>query len=373
MPAASLPAAAAALPAAGSGLANSVGEYNCFLNSVVQSLYHINCFRGAILSRTISTSLTGEADKLRASKALLRALQSLCIALQRGLSLRRDEGAAAVAPTELRYALASLQGAGGEAGRLNEMADAAEVLGSLYEAFQVVNLAHFPEMRADDTRIGRMFGMRVSEALICPDCGTKSHELTYSSFFHLVAAPALRTAAPVAQPGLSAFESRLARLLGADCKGCDKDVGGCGRPHPPELTLLQLPHVFTLSLTWDTAHAAEAEVLETLSKVDPLLRPARVFRGSDDRRAQWLGDDTYWEAPPVKAEDAVYDLRAMVCYYGAHYACFCRTEEGRGPWTRFDDATVALVGDWPALVSACARGHLQPTVLFYEAAGEALR
>ncbi len=35
-------------------------------------------------------------------------------------------------------------------------------------------------------------------------------------------------------------------------------------------------------------------------------------------------------------------------------------------WTRFDDASVTVVGGWDALCSACARGHLQPTVLFYE-------
>ena len=35
-------------------IANSVGEYNCFLNSLVQSLYHINRFRGG-KPRTCST------------------------------------------------------------------------------------------------------------------------------------------------------------------------------------------------------------------------------------------------------------------------------------------------------------------------------
>ena len=64
--------------------------------------------------------------------------------------------------------------------------------------------------------------------------------------------------------------------------------------------------------------------------------------------------------------DARYELRAAVCFYGAHYAAFCRTDEGWGPWTRFDDSSVTVIGDWPALVDACARGHLQPTVLFYE-------
>jgi hypothetical protein len=44
--------------------------------------------------------------------------------------------------------------------------------------------------------------------------------------------------------------------------------------------------------------------------------------------------------------------------------CFCSAI-----WTRIDDASVTVVGSsWEALCVACARGHLQPTVLFYERA-----
>jgi hypothetical protein len=38
----------------------------------------------------------------------------------------------------------------------------------------------------------------------------------------------------------------------------------------------------------------------------------------------------------------------------------------RHEWSRFDDASVTRVGGWDAVCDACARGHLQPTVLFYE-------
>ena len=106
----------------------------------------------------------------------------------------------------------------------------------------------------------------------------------------------------------------------------------------------------------------------------PELRPALVF----DNRPR--------DAPR-------YELRAMVCYYGSHYAAYARTDEGSGSsllpstcvccfaasrcgsadacssrpdWSRFDDASVARVGSWEAVCDACARGHLQPTVLFYE-------
>jgi hypothetical protein len=40
----------------------------------------------------------------------------------------------------------------------------------------------------------------------------------------------------------------------------------------------------------------------------------------------------------------------------------------RPEWTRFDDASVSVVGGWAAVGDACARGCLLPTVLFYERA-----
>jgi hypothetical protein len=131
--------------------------------------------------------------------------------------------------------------------------------------------------------------------------------------------------------------------------------------------------------------------------LSPVLRPRRV----------------YVDARHSAADEDSYDLRGIVCYYGSHYACFVRTDEagpfgGGGPewcavrarvlcvlcanaclqrlsercapvpvvprcfrsaiWTRIDDASVTVVGSWEALCVACARGHLQPTVLFYERA-----
>lgn len=85
----------------------------------------------------------------------------------------------------------------------------------------------------------------------------------------------------------------------------------------------------------------------------------------------------YRDARQPLAECERYQLRALVCYYGSHYASFARTDdpdalatggfEAPPPaWTRFDDAAVTHVGGWQAVCDACARGHLQPTVLFFE-------
>jgi hypothetical protein len=244
-------------------------------------------------------------------------------------------------------ALYSLQGVEGR-----RLTNASDVLAAMYEAFAVVSAAHHEGMAAEDTPVARMFGIRVSEALLCR-CGVASHQVgAYNQYFHVANASALRMLA--AEDGGAPFEARLSRLLRLDAKGCDRNLGGCGESQPVTYKLERLPQVFTLSLTWASASAPEEEVAATMAALSPTLRPSRIYGGS--------------RAAGLLAEDAVFELRSLVCYYGSHYECFCRPQDGAGPWTRFDDSNVNIVGDggWEALCRAAAKGHLQGTVLFYE-------
>jgi len=338
-----------------SGLSNATGEYNCFLNSLVQSLFRLMGFTNR-LGSAVFPPPTGADSPAERDLAVLRALQQLFVALGSGVELRKEAVGAAVAPTSLRIALAALTGT---EGGVNLMADAAEVLGCLYDCFARVSGANHAGLARSP--IHETFGLEVQEGARCGACGKVSHALTYTTFFHLVHAAPLRAAAAV-KPRSSrkvpltpqrALEKRLAGLLAAESvtKKCDEDAGGCGAAAPAEHALLFCPKVFTLSLTWDTASASEAEVLATMGALGESLRPARVYPASD--------------ALPASAKEAVYDARALVCYYGSHYACFTRGQAD-ALWTRFDDAAVTPVGSWEEMSAAAARGHLQPTVVFYE-------
>jgi alkylhydroperoxidase family enzyme len=254
-----------------------------------------------------------------------------------------------VAPHALRNALAAMPGA--EA-KLNQMADAAEVLDKLYEAFAIVSDAQRSGVAPEDTPVARMFGIRVSEAVRCR-CGVTSHTVdAFNLYFHMAKASALRALA--AEDGGAPFEARLRQLLQQDTKGCDRDLGSCGELQPVTYSLERLPQVFTLSLTWASTSEPEEDVAATMAALSPTVRLSRIY-----------GDV---HAAGLPAEDAVFELRSLVCYNGSHYECFCRPQDGAGPWTRFDDANVNIVGDggWEALKRNAAKGHLQGTVLFYE-------
>jgi hypothetical protein len=250
-------------------------------------------------------------------------------------------------------------GAGGEAG-VNAMADAAEVLSVLYECFGRVSDAGAVAsgLPPGQSRIRALFSMRVSEVAHCAACNRRSHGHGFEQFFHTIASAALREAALPASPPAS-FEARLAQLMAAT-KSCDRDppVLGCGAPTPVSFRLDAAPRVYTLSLAWPTDRASGEEVAATFAALGTSLHPSRVY-------CEQPGAMPSPPLLPPPARPPRYDLRALVCFYGAHYLAFARARGGGPGWTRFDDGAVTHLPDWDALADAAARGHLQPTVLFY--------
>ena len=94
------------------GLTNAPGAYNCFLNVIVQSLWHLTSFRGALL-RVSPQELTRKGAK-PADVSLLIALQSLFKALSAtehpsSISSSADDKVVSISPRELRHALSGLR------------------------------------------------------------------------------------------------------------------------------------------------------------------------------------------------------------------------------------------------------------------------
>ena len=286
------------------------------------------------------------------------------------------------------------------------MADAAESLQTLYDAFGRVAAAAALARAGDAasaagavdaaaiTPVQEMFSMSLREVAWCAGCEMESHGISYETNFlsasraahhpsppssrfvsHLTPSPrhlpppvvpaaSLREAtARDSEPPLT-LESRLARVTASEPKSCDRDKGGCGRLVHPAATLVRRPAVFTLSLVWAASQASEEDVGATMGALATTLVPAAAFP-QHARSAS---------APAQRAEAERWQprhaLKALVCYYGSHYLCFALVPpDGAQPggWTRFDDGAVTRVGGWEGVCLACARGHLQPTVLFYEA------
>lgn len=167
------------------GLRNEDGQYNCFLNVIIQSLWHLRSFRDALLhlpaSQLISStskSGTQSAGTAPASSdvRVMLALQNIFKALAQPVMPTRNDSTATsatdsltdadggsdwlVSPEELRAALSGLEkGAAAISIELTEMHDASEVLGEVFSALHRAEMGR-AALPADDPQLPKRVKVR---------------------------------------------------------------------------------------------------------------------------------------------------------------------------------------------------------------------
>ncbi|KAJ8536431.1 hypothetical protein K7X08_034832 [Anisodus acutangulus] len=325
----------------GTGLNNEVGEYNCFLNVIIQSLWHLRSFRAEFLRTSSKHVHVGDP-------CVVCALYDIFTALS---TASTETCCKTVAPTSLRIALSNLYPDSNffQEGQMN---DASEVLGvifdCLHQSFTSASGASDTES-ADSSCMGRwdcsngacivhsLFGMDIFEQMNCYNCGLESRHLKYTSFFHNINASAVRTMKVMCPE--SSFDELLNLVEMNHQLACDSEVGGCGKLNYIHHILSTPPNMFTTVLGWQNTCESVGDIKATLSALSTEVDIGVLYRGLDPKNK--------------------HSLISVVCYYGQHYHCFAYSRD-HGWWVMYDDKTVKVIGGWDDVLVMCERGHLQP-------------
>lgn len=275
----------------GTGLKNEVGEYNCFLNVIIQSLWHLRRFREEFMRRSLSEHFhIGDP-------CVICALYEIFIAISMVSTDNRRES---VAPTSLRVALSNLYPESNffQEGQMN---DASEVLGVIFNCLHrsFTPGPHVSDVRSVDTTgtgswdctnasciAHSLFGMDIFERMNCYNCGLESRYLKYTSFFHNINASAVRTM-KVMCPEYSFGE--LLNLVEMNHQlACDPEAGGCGKLNYIHHILSTPPHVFATVLGWQNTCESVDDIMGTLAALSTEIDISVLYRGLDPQNKHCL-------------------------------------------------------------------------------------
>jgi len=148
------------------------------------------------------------------------------------------------------------------------------------------------------------------------------------------------------EPGLS-FCDYIRKAAEEDVRPCPNNK--CDNQCTISHYLTSQPEVFSVSIAWDSPDPPISDIQTVLRMIDMSIDIGNIFAFDGTKKPSFY-----------------YRLRGMICYYGKHYIAFF-FNYARKQWFYFDDSTVKMVGtEWSDIQNRCTKGHLQPSVLFYE-------
>ncbi|XP_045466302.1 uncharacterized protein LOC123675100 isoform X1 [Harmonia axyridis] len=321
------------------GLLNEPGQNNCFLNSAVQVLWHLDIFRRSF------RDLMGHA--CMADSCIFCALKELFSQLQ-------FSNESALPPDALRKALAE-SFSDQQRFQLGFMDDAAECFENILLRIHM-HIAHGESQdmcNAQHCIPHQKFAMTLVEQTVCGSCGATSEPLSYTQMVHYVSTSTLvyqvRNGNARASPYNHASFGQLLRKAGnmGDVRMCPSH---CGAVIQITRTLMNWPEIVSIGLVWNSERPSLEHIMEVFSTIGTTMLLGDVFTSVMEKK--WT-------------ENCTHNLVGVVTYYGKHYSTFFFHTKLR-VWIYFDDATVRQVGPhWEQVVEKCRKGRYQPLLLLY--------
>lgn len=360
------------------GLKNDHGEYNCFLNCVIQVFWHIDVFRKNF------HQMTGH---------VCSELSCIFCALKVIFTQFQFSEYESLPPSALRQAMA-IAFKNEVRFQLGEMDDAAECFEKLLSrVHDHLTGASASEDECHDPRCitHRKFVMSVEEEMACTSCNriwdkmAFNQTVCYVSTTFLVksirsrssskqsddqstssgyasgsisGSGSISSSASGSASGSGSGSAVQSSLFGLTLREALNEgatrkckMPGCRGEAKPRRRLVHCPDVITIGLIWETDESKVDYIKRLVNIVGTKLKPNEIF--------------DFVSTSDSKDSKTDFDLVGIVCYYGKHYSSFLYQKMSE-EWISIDDSSVTSIGrSWSDVEEKCVRGRYQPLMLLY--------
>lgn len=325
------------------GLENPIGAHNCFLNVVLQSLWHLSEFREAFQGST-EHLCGGDLCVFCALKSLFRHYM-----------IGSSGYFCHIPPHELRVTVSKVFSEQ-QRFQLDKMDDAAELLEELLGRLHH-ELSWYKDVCSPPCAVHRCFGAdiigNVEECVYCEEVPDRVE--SFRTCIHYIPTTLLGTSScrfnsPYNPPFF--IENRIRDYMESEHIECPT----CARLYPQIESRLHIrkficntPMILSFVLVWSRPRASKEDLSEKMQNIPLTLKLDEIYRMAENAG---------------KAHRNKYYLRAMVCFYGNHYIAYCYNRL-LNSWIYFNDSSVRNMGSWSEAKLNAVEGNHMPLILFY--------
>eukprot|EP01061_Rhynchopus_euleeides_P033397 TRINITY_DN5595_c2_g1_i1.p1 TRINITY_DN5595_c2_g1~~TRINITY_DN5595_c2_g1_i1.p1 ORF type:complete len:757 (+),score=206.43 TRINITY_DN5595_c2_g1_i1:22-2271(+) len=323
------------------GLENRSGHNNCFLNSVLQVLWHCRVFRDNFL-KDRDAHICG--NKKKPQSCLYCAIFDLFE--------KFAQSEATALPSEMIRKILGYLFSNENRFQFGTMEDVVECFEAvLYQLH--LTASDKVDSCAPPCFVHKTFSINAMDQRTCCDaCDSERIPFLYSATVHYFPA------------GL--FTGKCPKNMHTTCKSLENcmHLSLCAPPvtcpHTKKLSQLQrpfmldMPDVFVMGVSWPDVTVSREQMSSFADMFPETLLLSDVFA------IPGFGKETN----DKKKRVINASLMGMCCYYGRHYTSYC-IDDATGEWCHFDDSSVSAVGTLKEVRDQLKNGHQQPVLLLF--------
>lgn len=339
------------------GLENRGGDNNCFLNVVLQVLWHTDAFRMTLeqiieSERKIEESMSSiKTNSVENEFTLLKAVCEL-------FADYRQSTSKVLQPNQVREALWLNSGQF----QSGEIADANETIDTILQQLHNEDGKCGGPEEVSTCLAHRIFGGSLLTLNTCSTCHATSEPQIPKNFLRYVYASEIIEISKTMDKSELSFGELIRKGVQLDKEKCPDKIENNSQCHG-ESTLktwcFTPPLVLAIAVTWSSASETSETLEQFISVLSPRICLSDIFSMEE------------------KIPKVYYTFRGLICYYGLHYVSIFQdvpqsaaTSSLRSP-TEFlllDDSRIRSLGQWANVVDEVVRSRYQPVLIIYEIA-----